>query len=299
MRMTAVQQDRFGKRGGGTRVDRIEIHGLRVMALVGVLPHEREAAQPLQIDLSLGVDLHDAGLSDDLGDTANYGAVSEAVATVVRESKDLLLERLAARVTEVALGFDRVQQVTATITKLRPPIPQDVASTAITVTRDRHDAGLGVAGPHTAIVALGSNLGDRRDFLRFAVDQLGDVTATSQVWETAPVGGPDGQGAYLNMVVAVSTHLDPYAFMRLGQRIEAAALRQRLVRWGPRTLDVDLLFHDDARISSPELTLPHPRFAERRFVLAPLAEVAPDRCPADWDHVLPPDDVRPVGPLSG
>jgi 7,8-dihydro-6-hydroxymethylpterin-pyrophosphokinase len=64
-------------------------------------------------------------------------------------------------------------------------------------------------------------------------------------------------------------------------------------------LDVDLLFHDDTRIDSPELTLPHPRFAERRFVLAPLAEVAPNRCPADWDRVLPPDDVRPVGPLRG
>lgn len=288
----------FGERGASTRVDRIEINGLRVMALVGVLPHEREAAQPLQVDLSLGVDLHDAGLTDDLGDTANYGAVSEAVASVIRNSKDLLLERLAARVADVALGFDRVQHVTATITKLRPPIPEDVASTAITVVRDRHQAGLPVTGPHTAIVALGSNLGDRRDYLRFAVDQLGDVTASSQVWETAPVGGPDGQGAYLNMVVAVRTSLDPYAFMRHGQRIEAAARRQRDVRWGPRTLDVDLLFHDDTRISSPELTVPHPRYAERRFVLAPLAEVAPDRCPTDWDRVLPADDVRPVGPLG-
>jgi dihydroneopterin aldolase len=105
-------------------MDRIEINGLRVMALVGVLPHEREAAQPLQIDLCLGVDLHDAGLTDDLGDTANYGAVSEAVAAVVRDSKDLLLERLAARIAEVALGFDRVGQVSVTITKLRPPFPK-------------------------------------------------------------------------------------------------------------------------------------------------------------------------------
>lgn len=278
-------------------MDRIDINGLRVMAVVGVLPHEREAAQPLQIDLSLQVDLHDAGHSDDLGDTANYGAVSEAVAAVVRESKDLLLERLAARVAEVALGFDRVEQVTATITKLRPPIPEDVASTAITVTRHRRELGVPSTAVHTAIVALGSNLGDREDYLRFAVDQLGDVVATSQVWETAPVGGPEGQGAYLNMVAVVRTHLDPYAFMRHGQRIEAAALRQRLVRWGPRTLDVDLLFHDDTRIESTELTLPHPRYAERRFVLAPLSEVAPERCPADWDTLLPPDDVQPVGPL--
>jgi dihydroneopterin aldolase / 2-amino-4-hydroxy-6-hydroxymethyldihydropteridine diphosphokinase len=278
-------------------MDRIAINGLRVMALVGVLPHEREAAQPLQVDLTLHVDLHDAGLSDDLGDTANYGAVSEAVAAVVRESKDLLLERLAARVAEVALGFDRVEKVTATITKLRPPIPEDVVSTAITVERHRRELNLVPSGVHTAIVALGSNLGDREDYLRFALGELGEVVAQSQVWETAPVGGPEGQGAYLNMVVVVQTHLDPYAFMRHGQRIEAGALRQRLVRWGPRTLDVDLLFHDDTRIDSPELTLPHPRYSERRFVLAPLAEVAPERCPVGWETALPPDDVRPVGPL--
>lgn len=278
-------------------MDRIDINGLRVMAVVGVLPHEREAAQPLQIDLTLHVDLHDAGLSDDLGDTANYGAVSEAVGAVVRESKDLLLERLAARVAEVALGFERVDQVRATITKLRPPIPEDVVSTAITVERHRRELNVPRHAVHTAIVALGSNLGDREDYLRFAVGRLGEIVASSRVWETAPVGGPEGQGAYLNMVVVVRTSLDPYAFMRHGQRIEASALRQRLVRWGPRTLDVDLLFHDDTRIESPELTLPHPRYAERRFVLAPLAEVAPERCPADWDLSLPPDDVRPVGPL--
>jgi dihydroneopterin aldolase/2-amino-4-hydroxy-6-hydroxymethyldihydropteridine diphosphokinase len=290
-------RDTIRHRGVITPMDRIAINGLRVMTVVGVLPHEREAPQPLQIDLVLEADLHDAGHSDELADTANYGSVSEAVAAVVRDSKDLLLERVAARVAEVALAIERVEQVTVTVTKLRPPIPEDVTSTAITIVRHRRELDTPSRGAHTAVVALGSNLGDREEYLRFAVSQLGDVEAMSQVWETAPVGGPDGQGAYLNMVVTVRTHLDPYAFMRHGQRIEAAALRQRLVRWGPRTLDVDLLFHDDTRIDSPELTLPHPRFAERRFVLAPLAEVAPERCPGDWDATLPPDDVRPRGPL--
>jgi 2-amino-4-hydroxy-6-hydroxymethyldihydropteridine diphosphokinase len=116
------------------------------------------------------------------------------------------------------------------------------------------------------------------------------------VFETDPVGGPD-QGAYLNMAVAVETVLDPYAFVRRCQRIEAEALRQRVVRWGPRTLDLDVLFYDDVTIASPELTIPHPRFAERRFVLAPLAEIAPDRCPPGWEGRLPPDGVHPRGPL--
>ena len=69
------------------------------------------------------------------------------------------------------------------------------------------------------------------------------------------------------------------------------------MRWGPRTLDVDVLFYDDVEITSPELTIPHPRLAERRFVLAPLAEVAPERCPPEWDETLPPAGVHPRGPL--
>ncbi len=99
------------------------------------------------------------------------------------------------------------------------------------------------------------------------------------------------------MVAVVDTALDPFAFVRRCQRIEAEALRQRTVRWGPRTLDVDVLFYDDVTIDSPELTIPHPRIGERRFVLAPLAEVAPERCPLGWDDTLPPAAVHPRGPL--
>ena len=150
---------------------------------------------------------------------------------------------------------------------------------------------------HEAIVALGSNLGDREQHLRLAVSSLPEVVAMSQVFETDPIGGPDGQDAYLNMVVALSTTLDPYALLRRCREIEADALRQRTVHWGPRTLDIDLLFYDDVRIDDPMLTIPHPRFAERRFVLTPLAEVAPERCPAGWDETLPPEGVHPRGPL--
>jgi dihydroneopterin aldolase/2-amino-4-hydroxy-6-hydroxymethyldihydropteridine diphosphokinase len=281
-----------------SHMDRIEINGLRILALVGVLDHERLARQPLEVDLSLGVDLHDAGLSDDLDDTANYGAVSEAVVATVEASSDLLLERLAARIATVALGFTGVEEVTVTVTKLRPPIPADVDTTAIRITRTRAEVASVGSGAHRAFVALGSNLGDRESYLRFGVSSLGDVVACSQVWETDPVGGPQDQGAYLNMVVEVATDLDPFAFLRRCHRIEAAAGRERIVHWGPRTLDVDLIFHGDRRIDSPELTLPHPRYAERRFVLAPLSEIAPERCPEGWQDRLADDGVRPLGPLE-
>ena len=215
----------------------ILIDDLRVMTIVGALPHEREIAQPVRIDLSIGLDLRNAGLSDELADTVHYGLVCERVSAMVRDSKDVLLERLAGKVADVVLEFDLVEVVDVRLTKLRPPIAEEVQSTAVAITRSRAEAAAPPLEEHEVIVALGSNLGDREGYLRFAVGELGNVVAMSQVFETEPVGGPDGQGAYLNMVVKVHTSLDPYAFIRRCQRIEANALRQRIVHWGPRTLD--------------------------------------------------------------
>jgi len=97
------------------------------------------------------------------------------------------------------------------------------------------------------------------------------------------------------MVIELETTLDPFALLRLCQRIELAAGRERAVHWGPRTLDLDLLFYDDTVIRSRHLTLPHPRIDERPFVLVPLLEVAPHR--VTWDQPCSVADVVPLGPL--
>src|SRR6056297_260792 len=278
--------------------DRIEISALRVVTIVGALPHEREIPQPLQVDLSLEVDLADAGRTDELGDTVHYGLVADQVTAVVAEAKDVLLERLAARVAEEVLSFDRVDAVDVTLTKLRPPLAVDAATTSVSLRRTRATLDVTARPACRAFIALGSNLGDREGYLRGALAELGTVVAESQVYETDPVGGPDEQGPYLNMVVEVETTLDPFAMLRRCRRIEAEAMRQRVVRWGPRTLDVDMILYEGVTIQSEELTLPHPRFAERRFVLAPLAEIAPDVCPDGWDESLPPAGVHPRGVLE-
>jgi 2-amino-4-hydroxy-6-hydroxymethyldihydropteridine diphosphokinase len=132
----------------------------------------------------------------------------------------------------------------------------------------------------TAFVAFGSNLGDRRRTVERALRALGGadgvaLSAVSGLYETAPVGGPAGQRAYLNGVAEVRTSLAPPALLRLLRRIERANGRRRRVKWGPRTLDLDLLVHGRARVRSARLTLPHPRYHERRFVLAPFCDVAP------------------------
>ena len=276
--------------------DHILINELRVVSVIGVLEHERLSAQPLQIDVDIHVDLHDAGSSDDLTQTVHYGEVCMHLAEVARSTSDQLLERLAQRMADVVLSFPHVLAVDLTLTKLRPPVPEDVQSSAVRIHRVRQQAITRTM--HEAVIALGSNLGDRVESLQFALERLGSsVVSQSQVFETDPVGGPDDQGAFLNMVAVLETELDPYALMRWLHRIEADAGRTREIHWGPRTLDLDLLFFDDVSINGGGLQVPHPRYAERRFVLAPLNEVAPQRCPINWDATLPAEAVHPRGLL--
>lgn len=127
-----------------------------------------------------------------------------------------------------------------------------------------------------AFVALGSNLGDRRAHLRAAVAGLPDVVAVSGVYETDPVGGPEGQAPYLNAVVELDTDLSPRELLDAGRRLEDAAGRLRTERWGPRTLDVDILLVGDLTVNEPDLQVPHPRLWSRAFVVVPLQDLAPD-----------------------
>lgn len=127
-----------------------------------------------------------------------------------------------------------------------------------------------------AFVALGSNLGDRWENLRLGVSLLPDVVSASAVYETEPVGGPQPQPRYLNMVVELSTSATPGELLAHAQAAETAAGRVRGERWGPRALDVDILAVGDEEVRTAELEVPHPRMWERGFVLVPLAEIAPD-----------------------
>jgi 2-amino-4-hydroxy-6-hydroxymethyldihydropteridine diphosphokinase len=126
-----------------------------------------------------------------------------------------------------------------------------------------------------AFLSVGSNLGDRRRYLRHAVESLPDVVAVSPVYETVPVGGPS-QDDYLNIVVQLETDLSPDQLLGVCHRIETSAERVRDVHWGPRTLDIDIVWIDGVTLDDPKLTVPHPRWKERRFVLAPLRDLAPD-----------------------
>jgi 2-amino-4-hydroxy-6-hydroxymethyldihydropteridine diphosphokinase len=147
-----------------------------------------------------------------------------------------------------------------------------------------------------AFLGLGSNLGDRAALLRAAVDDLDDVVAVSPAYETDPVGGPV-QGAFLNLVVELDTRRSARELLEECARLERAAERVRAERWGPRTLDVDVLWVDGEEVHEPDLEVPHPRMWQRRFVLAPLADLAPDLVPADRLAAAE-GDVRRLGLLD-
>lgn len=147
-----------------------------------------------------------------------------------------------------------------------------------------------------AHLGLGSNLGDRLARLQDAVDGLARasdvrVVAVSSVYETAPVGGPT-QDDYLNAVVAIETGRSARSLLELGQELERGAQRIRTERWGPRTLDVDLLLIGEETTDEPDLVVPHPRLWERGFVVVPLHEIAPETVGAERLDAVAGDDVR-------
>jgi 2-amino-4-hydroxy-6-hydroxymethyldihydropteridine diphosphokinase len=145
-----------------------------------------------------------------------------------------------------------------------------------------------------AYLALGSNLGFRLGHLQaaaMALDTHQQITITgySRIYETAPVGGPAGQGAFLNAVLEIRTSLSARGLLEFMLSIEDSRGRQRKVHWGPRTLDLDLLLYGAEVISEPGLTVPHPHLAERNFVLIPLCDLVP--------NLIIPDHTQPVKEL--
>jgi 2-amino-4-hydroxy-6-hydroxymethyldihydropteridine diphosphokinase len=125
------------------------------------------------------------------------------------------------------------------------------------------------------VIALGSNLGDRVGYLKLACQELEALAAISSIYETLPVGGPEGQGPYLNMVVIYESDRSPRKVLEECQRIEGVARRCRNEYHGPRTLDLDIVAVDTLVVEEPDLVIPHPRAKDRGFVMAPIYEVDP------------------------
>lgn len=240
----------------------------------GVLEQERLAGQDFLVDAVLEVDLAPAARTDALAATVDYGRLAVALASAVSGPPVDLLETLVDRLLTVCLADARVRAAEVTVHKPSAPIPVPFVDVAVTGRRRRDRSGL-------AVLALGSNLGDRLAHLQGGLDFLRarlDVVVTSSLFETTPVGGPP-QGDYLNGVLLVEP-APPVRLLALAHAAERAAGRpvgaQRGPRWGPRTLDVDVVDVLGKVSDDPSLTLPHPRAHQRAFVLVPWHEMDPD-----------------------
>ncbi|MHC6175059.1 2-amino-4-hydroxy-6-hydroxymethyldihydropteridine diphosphokinase [Glutamicibacter sp. X7] len=253
-------------------MDRISIQGISATGYHGVFDHEKRDGQIFVVDVVLHTEITRAALSDNVADTVHYGEVSELVAAQIQAGPWDLIEKLAVQIAEAILvGYRSVRTVDVTVHKPQAPIPVPFSDVAIEITRHQP--------VHTAIIALGSNLGDSQATLASAVQRLGDfvtVEAVSPLAQTKPVGGPEGQGDFLNQVVRISTELGPHELLDICQQIETEHERTREVRWEARTLDLDLITYDALRMEDERLTLPHPRAHLRGFVLAPWSWMDPD-----------------------
>lgn len=251
--------------------DRITLKGVSARGFHGVLDFEKRDGQTFVVDVEMEVDLAPAGTSDDLVDTVNYAEVAtDVVALIEGESLDLI-EALADRIAAKVLTRPLVESVVVTVHKPQAPVGHPFTDVAVTVERLRETP---------VVIAIGSNMGEPLETVQNAVSALWialDLKAASRVYETAPVGGP-AQSAYLNAVVVGTTQMSPQRLLRTMQDIELEHGRVRKERWGPRTLDLDLIqygdpvFDTDVRLSTDALTLPHPRAHERAFVLVPWAD---------------------------
>ena len=276
-------------------LDRISIAGLRVRGRHGVFEHERMAGQDFVVDAVLWLDTAAAAAADDLGLTADYGAIADRLAAIVAGEPVALIETLADRLARACLEDRVVREAEVTVHKPQAPVTQKVADIAVTVRRraiaagqPATEGGVGSASERPVVLSVGSNLGDRMTNLQLGIDVLAGgvlvLRAVSSVYETDPVGG-EGQEDYLNAIVLAVSALPARDILARGAAAEAAAGRVRTVRWGPRTLDVDVIMCGAETSADPTLSLPHPLAHERAFVLAPWLEVDPAAILPGWGPV--------------
>lgn len=251
-------------------MDKISIKKLEVFARHGVFPEENVLGQKFVISAVLYTSTHRAGVSDELEHSVHYGEVSHLIKKITEENTWKLLECLAEHLAQAILQeYPPVHRVDLEVEKPWAPVglPMDTVSVAIS------------RGWHQAYVALGSNMGDKKAYLDLAVQRLSErpdcqVVRVSDYIETAPYGGVE-QDNFLNGALELKTTLEPEELLEALHEIEQEANRVRLIHWGPRTLDLDILFYDDLVMDTETLHIPHIEIPKRDFVLAPMAQIAP------------------------
>ena len=250
--------------------DKISIKNLEVFAHHGVFPEENKLGQKFLVSAVLYTDTRTAGITDDLTKSIHYGIVSQKITEFLQQHTYQLIETAAEQlVQELLLTTEHLQAVTLELKKPWAPVGLPLETVSVTITR----------AWHTACIALGSNMGDKKAYLDGAVKALSEssccqVLKVSDYLVTAPYGGVE-QDDFLNGCLTMRTLLTPHELLDRLHEIEQDARRERLIHWGPRTLDLDILLYDDLVMADETLIIPHVEMHLRDFVLKPLAQIAP------------------------
>lgn len=251
-------------------MDYILIENLVLFANHGVLPEENRLGQKFVLSAKLYVDLHEAGETDDISKTVNYAQVCSMITEYTKANTCKLIESAVSQIADkIFESYPEVKELELTLRKPWAPIGLPVDCAGVSIKRKRH----------TAYIALGSNMGDKKAYLDEAVKKLDSdskckVVRVSDYMETEPYGGVE-QDSFLNGAMEIETTYSPNQLLKVLNRIEAGAHRERKIHWGPRTLDLDIILFDDEIIQSDSLTIPHTDMCNRDFVLEPMSRIAP------------------------
>lgn len=251
-------------------MDIIKIKNIEIFANHGVYKEENILGQKFLVSLDLYINTRYAGKSDDLALSVDYGKVLTETKNFIENNTFRLIETVAEKLAEkILLEFKLIEKVKLEIKK--PWAPVKFHNDYISVIIER--------GWETAFLSLGSNLGDKKGYLDFAVKKIEEsnfcnIEKISGYITTKPYGGVE-QDDFLNACLEIKTLFTPYELLDFINKIENAAGRKRTVRWGARTLDIDIIFYGNEVIYDEKLKIPHIETEKRLFVLEPLCEIAP------------------------
>ena len=253
-------------------MDEIIIENLRIYAHHGIYREENEQGQNFYVNAVLHMDTRKAGMEDEPAFTTDYAVVCEFIYRFIREHVFSLIEAVAEETAKaVLMEFPLLEGITLEVRKPEAPIALEVESVSVKINRKWH----------TVCLSLGSNMGNKKKYIEDGIraieqDPLCKNIRVSDLFRTTPYGEIK-QDEFINGALIMKTLYRPMELLNRLQEIEQDAGRERLIHWGPRTLDLDILLYDDLILRTDELFIPHADMVNRDFVLQPLAQIAPYR----------------------
>lgn len=266
-------------------MDKIIIENLELIAEHGVFKEEKFLGQKFIISVEMTTDTREAGKTGNLNASTHYGFVADNIEKIFTGESFDLIETCAEKIAEMILTkYPLISEVKVTVKKPWAPIRKHFDFVAVEITRKWH----------TVYLSLGTNMGDKKKNLLEAIEKIGKlentkVTSQSTILETEPFGYTE-QDMFLNACIEIKTLFTPPELLEKLLGIELEMGRVRTIKWGPRIIDIDILFFDDEIIQDKNLAVPHPWISERMFVLEPLCEIAP--------NLIHPLERKPVATLK-